>query len=294
MDYGTLLQQYPGYQGWGQTEALADYNATGGSGKGPQTSGGSSGSLDTSSIPSTQSYVQGQFTGEDPYIQAILDKYNTAEKPLDIYTRLENEAGVPQLRTTAGNLMKEVSSIEDILSGIEPDVAARTKDSLVTEAMRRGLVQSKSEPWMEKLTKLGTGLGRVMEGLSLARQDIGTKVSLAMQGLEQELKPLEFAYSVKVDRNARLLSGFTDDKETALSTLIANWQRTNEISDRDYQTMQQLASEERSYNQELQKIALNAGVSITGSESTNELLKVIGQGATKISEEYDWADSWWS
>ena len=292
MDYGTLLQQFPGYQGWGQNEALADYNATGGSGKGG--SSNSASGLDISSIPSTQSYVQGQFAGEDPYIKAITDKYASAEKPLDIYTRLENEAGVPQLRTTAGNLMKEVGNVEDILSGIEPDVAARTRESLVSEAMRRGLVQSKSEPWMEKLTKLGTGLGRVMEGLSLARQDIGTKVSLAMQGLEQELKPLEFAYSVKVDRNARLLSGFTDDKQTALDNLIRNWTRSNTISDRDYLTMQDLASEEKKYLQSLQKIALNAGVQITGSESTNELLKIIGQGAIKVSEEYDWADSWWS
>src|SRR3990167_2533242 len=233
MDYGTLLQQFPGYQGWGQNEALADYNATGGSGKGG--SSNSASGLDISSIPSTQSYVQGQFAGEDPYIKAITDKYASAEKPLDIYTRLENEAGVPQLRTTAGSLMKEVGNVEDILSGIEPDVAARTRESLVSEAMRRGLVQSKSEPWMEKLTKLGTGLGRVMEGLSLARQDIGTKVSLAMQGLEQELKPLEFAYSVKVDRNARLLSGFTDDKETQLSLMLDKLQRQRQLDDREWE-----------------------------------------------------------
>src|SRR3972149_3449264 len=137
-------------QGWNDSAAInADIAAGGWQSKVGSTSG-SRGSLDLSSIPSTQSYVQEQFAGEDPYLQAILDRYNSAEKPLDIYTRLENEAGVPQLRTTAGSLMKEVGNVEDILSGIEPDVAARTRESLVSEAMRRGLVQSKSEPWMEK------------------------------------------------------------------------------------------------------------------------------------------------
>lgn len=36
MDYNALVQNFPGYKGWGQAEAMADFNATGGSGKGGQ------------------------------------------------------------------------------------------------------------------------------------------------------------------------------------------------------------------------------------------------------------------
>lgn len=34
MDFNTLLQYFPGYQGWDPTAAMADYRATGGAGKG--------------------------------------------------------------------------------------------------------------------------------------------------------------------------------------------------------------------------------------------------------------------
>lgn len=232
--------------------------------------------LDTSKVPSVEGYVQNQFASEDPYVSAIVNKYQTAEKPLDIYTRLENEAGIPQLKTTASTLMKEVGNVEDILGTIEPDVAARTRESLVTEAQRRGLVQSKQAPWLEKLGKLGTGLGRVMEGLGLARQDVGTKTSLAMEGLQQELKPLEFAYSVKMDRNARSLTGFTTDRQTQLDVLMDKLQRQRTLDDREWEQANKLAAEEREYKRTLQTTAANAGVKISGSESINDLLKNIG------------------
>lgn len=235
--------------------------------------------LNLQNVPSTQGYIQGQIAGEDPYVQAILSKYASFEQPLDIYSRLETEAEVPQLRTTAGTLMKEVGNIEDILSSIEPDVSARTRESLVTEAQRRGLVQAKQEPWSERLTKVGTALGRVMEGLGLARQDISTKTALALQGQELQLKPLEFAYAVKTDRNARLLTGFTEDRQTQLDVLLANWQRTNTIEDRDYELVQKLSSEERDYYRTLQKAAANAGATVTGNESTTQLLNMVGQNA---------------
>ena len=244
--------------------------------------------LNLSGVPSTQGYIQGQFAGEDPYLQAILDRYAAQEQPLDIYSRLEAQAGVPQLQTTAGTLMKEVGNVEDILSSIEPDVSARTRESLVTEAQRRGIVQAKQEPWSEKLTKLGTSLGRVMEALGLAKQDIATKTALALQGQEMQMKPLEFAYSVKVDRNARLLSGFSEDKQTQLDTILANWQRSNQISDRDYATAQQLSSDERNYYQTLQKAAANAGASVTGNESTIQLLNIIGQNYGSWDPESAW------
>ena len=244
--------------------------------------------LNLSGVPSTQGYIQGQFAGEDPYLQAILDRYAAQEQPLDIYSRLEAQAGVPQLQTTAGTLMKEVGNVEDILSSIEPDVSARTRESLVTEAQRRGIVQAKQEPWSEKLTKLGTSLSRVMEALGLAKQDIATKTALALQGQEMQMKPLEFAYSVKVDRNARLLSGFSEDKQTQLDTILANWQRSNQISDRDYATAQQLSSDERNYYQTLQKAAANAGASVTGNESTIQLLNIIGQNYGSWDPESAW------
>lgn len=292
MNYNTLLQQFPGYQGWGQPEALADYAQTGGSGKG---GGGSSGGYGTSNymggidmnqVPSVQDYIQGQFASEDPYLQALLARMSGQEKPLDIFSRLETEAGLPEMRKTASTLSKEIANVEDYLDIVEPTITGRTRESLVTQAQKTGMVQEEKKPYLEKLSKFGTSLGRLQSGISSAEGNIGTKVGLAVQGQQQELEPLKFAYQTMVDRNARKTTGFTADRQTLLDSLYDKLNRTRQLSDMEWQQANQLASEERQYVKTLQSAAAQAGAKITGNESIDELLGLIGtQAASQIAWE---------
>jgi len=194
MDYATLLKAYPGYAGWGETEALADYRAT--AGKGKEGGGGEYGAIE--SVPSVQEYIKGQFAVEDPALRELVMAMKAREDPLAIYSRLEQEAGLPPLREAATTLTKEISSIEDLLEQIEPGIAARTRESLVTEAQRRGMVTAEKEPWTEKLGKLGTALGRVGERITTAERGIGTKTELALRGQEMTLEPLTLRYKENI------------------------------------------------------------------------------------------------
>jgi hypothetical protein len=253
----------------------------GGGGGGTDSSGRSTGSIDMSQVPSVQEYIKGQFASEDPALLDLVKQMQSREKPLDIYGRLETEAGLPELRNTSNTLSKEISSIEDYLRQIEPDISARTRESMVTEAQRRGMVAAGREPFLEKLDTMGTALGRITNRISAAEQGIGTKVNLAMQGQQMDLEPAQLRYATMVDRNARLTTGFTADRQTKLDVMFDKLNRERTLSDQDWQLANQLASEERNYMRTLQTSAANAGITLRGNESTNDILSLIGRTAAE-------------
>lgn len=239
--------------------------------------GGGYGAIEN--VPSVQEYIKGQFAAEDPYLAALVERMKGREAPLDIYGRLETEAGLPELRGAATTLTKEISSIEDLLETIEPDIAKRTRESLVTEAQRRGMVTAGREPYLEKLGKFGTALGRVSEQIGTAERGIATKTELAMRGQELELEPYQLQYTVMVDRNARLTTGFTEDRQTQLDILWDKLERTRALEDREWELANQLGSEEREYIKALQTSAAQAGVTLKGTETIDEMLTLIGKAA---------------
>lgn len=277
------------YTAWDKTEADADWVSRGAVKAQPSTNiianppdQRFAGRIDESQIPSVQSFVQGQFAGEDTALNELVAQMRAQEKPLDIYGRLETEAGLPQLRLASTTLSKEIANLEDVLEGIEPDVAARTRESLVTEAQRRGLVQAGREPFLEKLGKFGTALGRVSGRIGEAERGIATKTELGLRGQEMELEPLKLRFTVMVDRNARLLTGFTEDRQTQLDILWDKLRRTRQLSDQEWELANTLGSEERNYKMTLQTAAANAGYQVTGQESIDELLGIVG---TKAAEQ---------
>ena len=243
--------------------------------------GGGGDSIDMSQVPSVQDYIKGQFASEDPALTDLVTKMMAREKPLDIYSRLETEAGLPELKGVSSSLSKEIASIEDYLTQIEPDVSARTRESLVTEAQRRGMVAEGRRPFLEKLGTVGTALGRISGRISEAERGIGTKVGLAMQGQQQELEPLQLRYTTMVDRNARMTTGFTADRQTKLDVLFDKLNRQRQLSDMEWQQASQLASEERQYTKTLQTSAANAGITLKGNETHDDILALIGKTAAE-------------
>jgi hypothetical protein len=247
--------------------------------------GGGEPGVDFGQIPSVQEYIKSQFAAEDPYLKEILTRMGEREAPLEIYGRLEEEAGLPLMRRTATTLMKEIGDIEDLLLQIEPDVTAKTRESLVTEAQRRGIISEERKPWMEKLTRMGTALGRLGQRMGVAERTVGTKVELAMVGQQMELEPFQFAYSVMVDRNTRLLTGFTEDRELQLDIMWDKLNRNRYLADREWELAANLAIEEREYIKELQTAAAGMGVTLSGGEGAGEILAKIGGSAR---EETQW------
>lgn len=247
---------------------------------------GGSNSLDTmlAGLPSALDFANSLSAGENTALMNLIAAMFGQASPMDIFNQLETQAGIPELRTSAKSLSSEVYSLEDQIRQIEPDVSGRTRQSLVTEAQRRGLVTEGQKPLRENLGTTSTALSRVLASLGLAQSDVNTKTSLVMQGQQQKLEPYKLQYQALVDRNARLMTGFTADRQTAYDTLIAKWQRNNQLDDREWQLAADLAKEERGYTQALQTAAAQAGVKLTGGESIEQLLGLIGtQAASQIA-----------
>jgi hypothetical protein len=258
---------------WDDNYFARTYGGGGGGGDGRSTE-----SIDLSQVPSVQEFVKGQFAGEDVALKELVNMMRSQEKPIDIYGRMESEMGLPELRGAARTLTKEIGSIEDILEGIEPSVAGRTRESIVTEAQRSRIVSAEREPHEKALAKLARGLGRITGSISELSSQLANKVNLIMQGQTQELEPAKLLYQVLVERNSRTLSGFTTDRQTQLDIMFDKLQRQRELSDQDWALTNKLASEEREYVRGLQSAAAQLGLDLTGGESVNELLGIIGEG----------------
>jgi len=288
----TYPSQY--YQGWDPASAQADWQAKGEnmatleqtrgvtpSGGGATSTGRYVGGVDESQIPSTLDYIEKLNTTEDTAFQDLVMAMKARKSPLDVYTGLEEAAGLPAMKSSAISLSKSINDIEDTLEMIEPDVSAKSRESLMTEAQRRAVVSKEKEPFREKLTKLSTNLGRLKDLIGLTGTEIGTKANLYMQGEEMKLEPIKLQYQALVDRNARLLTGFTSDKQTKLEILMDKINRQRELSDQEWQLANQLSSEQRSYLKQLQTSAAEYGYKVTGAEGADQLLGIIGNKAAE-------------
>ena len=273
------------YTGWGDVEAGADWKAKGGGSPAPATTGGTAArtatGIDESQVPSTLDYINKLNATEDTAFNDLIMAMKARKSPLDVYTDLENASGLPAMRTGAVSLAKSISDIEGTLETVEPDVAARSRESLMTEAQRRGVVTQRKEPLLESLGKTTTGLGNLKELISLTGTDVSNKANLFMQGQEQEIEPIKLKYTALVDRNARNLSGFTSDKETKLQILMDKLDRQQTLSDQEWSLANSLTADEKDYTRQLREAAAQAGYKVTGSESNEQLLGIIGSKAAE-------------
>lgn len=232
--------------------------------------------IDLSQVPSMEGYIKGQFPAEDAALNNIVMNMRSRENPLAMYGRLETESGLPALKESSASLSKEIANTEDYIEQVEPDISARTGQSLVTEAQRRGMVGAARQPWIEKLSKLGIGLSRIESEIGKRVADIATKVGLGIKGQEMELEPLKLQYTTLVDRNARLTSGFSVDRQTKLDSLYDKLNRERQLSDQEWQLANEIAAEERAYRRSLESSAAGAGVKNASGMSNADLLNATG------------------
>lgn len=180
----------------------------------------------------------------DQYASKVLSN----EKPLDLYTRLENQAGIPEMRQTSSTLRGQIGKTEDTLRGIEPDITNRTQNSLVTDAQRRGMVTAESKPLNDFLDRISTALGRNEQSLTAAGQGISTKVGLQLQGDEIQNQVYKERVSFLSDKAARLTTGFTEDRQLRYSMLQDKIDKGFELTKMEIAELSQLASDERQFN----------------------------------------------
>mgnify|MGYP001578858258 FL=1 len=203
--------------------------------------------------------------------QAILDRQNAEQNALfdvfktqsagqekigSAYSRLAGEQGIPGLQTSAAIIQGEIGNVKALIDRLEQDVTTRTAGTLTSEAQRRRTVAAERTPLSDTLGRLATGLDPVTRALETAQGNVGTQLSLTAQEQAKELRPAEMQISALSDRFAREMTGYNQDKQSELSAVLAKISRDEALSDREWQSAQQLASEERSWQQTKEKMEI--------------------------------------
>lgn len=286
--------EYKQGQSSGQWSDLNDYISQGGTSSGYNSGGGM---IDYSQIPSVYDFATGL---EGPISDAYRD-YIMALRgqplPLDVYTQLETAAGIPGMKATATTLREQIGSIEDTIKRVDPTIAATTRESMVTEGQREKMSMAGKKPLLERLGELTTGLGRVEQGIQAGMQDLATKVSLFMQGQDQQLEPFRIGIQAMTDRASRLIAAYGIDAQNQFEAYLANIRRGWDLSDQEREEAFKLLESENKYRQLLETTAAGAGIPLTGDESNDDLLNLIGGAAAeelRISRETSGGETnWW-
>ena len=200
-------------------------------------------------------FAKGLSGTETQALSRLVGAEQAQAKPLEIFEDLESKAGLPQLRKTSETLSGEISSLEDALKGIRGNVQDTSRQSLLTQGQAERLVESRSQPLREQLATTATAAGRVQSSIDRASQGINTKVGLALQGQEKELEPFRQALELQVSQNARMLTGFTADKQQNLTVLLDKLQAGRQLSIAEFNAANQLASEEKEYEFQKDQLA---------------------------------------
>lgn len=241
----------------------AGWYGEGGSAENPNYGGGMSGGssrnypipdIKLEDLGSSLSLAKELNATEDTAFSNYLKAAQSQESPLTIYDTLAQRAGIPQLRTTASNIQTQIYDLEDALGKVKNQVASDTQNSLVTQSQRERLGTERRTPLLEQYNPLVTALGRIQGSISDATSDIGTRTGLAMQGQQMQLEPYKMQINMLADRSARIMSGFTADREMSYQIYMDKIQAGQRLSELEWQEAAELAREQRQYQNDMNKL----------------------------------------
>lgn len=202
-------------------------------------------------------------------------KIEGQEKLPDMYGRLQNELGIPELSAQAQVFKDQIYGTKNLIDRLDEDITSRTRGTYTTAGMKNRIEAYEGEKLNTTLSRLGTGLAPVADMLTSAQGQLQTLLPLSIQQQDRELKPLEMQINSLSDRFAREISGYNSNKETQLTALMDKLERDRYLDDRDWELAQQLAKEERDFSKQKQlaQMSLSAYAGLGGG----------GGGAAKSS-----------
>ena len=180
-------------------------------------------------------------TGQRSEEQSFMDRYSAAiaGQPTvsALYGKIGQELGLPQLQRTATGLNETVANIPATYKAATRgfDVNANQQSRII------GTKQAALSPLAQQATtQAQTAEGQAKDMLSM---------QLAQQ--EKELMPYEREYGILQDRLARESTGYSEDNEAELNTLITKLQSGVTLTEGERNRAQELAVLEKTYQNQL-------------------------------------------
>ena len=212
-------------------------------------------------------------------------KLGSQEKLPALYSRLQQEAGIPELQKQRNVFQSQIYGVQNMLDRLDEDISSRTQGTVTTEAQRRRMVGAEGETLNNQLARLGTGLQPVADLYNQASSQVGNMLGLYQQQNQLELSPLTMRINSLGDRFAREITGFDNSSQQELNVILDKLQRDRALADREWQRAAELAKQEAAFRQQKQLVLTQLGgrTSSTNTQQSRSAWTGLGLGGGGLS-----------
>ena len=171
-----------------------------------------------------------------------------------VYTNLEQQNGIPQLKAASSSLSQNVNDLQNQIYRVTPNVSANDANSLVTESQRQGQVAAQQFPLEQALTPQATALGNINSEIGTEEAGIGNQVNANNNANANTITAGGQNISAAEDQAARSMSGFTTDQQNQLTMLNDKLAAGTALDNAEWQTLSTLATAKQGYDAAVQQI----------------------------------------
>ena len=249
-----VSQGFKGYQGWGDAEANADFNATKGAGKMGST-GNSTGLAPTLGTDFMQglgssraAFNQGQAGQQSDFLNRYTGAIQGLETPQALATRLGSELGLPALNKSAFGLNQTLADI--------PSVQTTATRGFDVNANQLARIIAAKQAQIAPLAQRATAEAQ------FAQNELGNQMGFEQAGQERQLMPFQTEQQLLSDRLAREASGYSQDMTNELDLYLNRVARGEKLSDQETARAQQLADQENDFEKQKEMATFNTNENI--------------------------------
>lgn len=185
------------------------------------------------------------------FVQDFTDFLSSQETMPAASDRISKSLGLPDLREQNLRFGEISDDLTSQLFGLPQQIAGTTRNSLVTESQRQGLVQAAAQPLQQTLGQVSTAAGKVGARLSDAEAELGRRLGLQQEQLDRALMPFEMGFTLMENMQAREFAGYSFVEEQELNRLISNQNAGVKLSIAERQRLTELAIKEMEFRNNL-------------------------------------------
>jgi len=169
--------------------------------------------------------------------------------------RFSKQIGLPELKEQSLRLGELQGDLTSQFRGAPKAIEGQSRQSLVTEGQRQGLVQEAQKPLLEALQGLAPAQASLNSRIASGEQLLGQRLGIEKADQQRELLPFNFEFSAEEATQARELSGYTSAQSLELNRLVANLNAGVELNEGEKNRLNQLAVAEKQMESALAQIS---------------------------------------
>jgi hypothetical protein len=169
-------------------------------------------------------------------------------------SRYETQYQIPQLRESVQSGQEAMAGLASQIKAMPGQVAGTTRESMVTEGQRAGMVQSKQAPLIEGYQGIAGTTSQLAGVLSQNEQNMNSAMQMEIAQQKKDLEPWEWKYDLDKVMQAREFAGWSTQSQMELQRLQSNQQAGVQVSEGEKNRQAQLEMQKQKYEQTLQSM----------------------------------------